>query len=203
MIINKLDKKPKSSAEKSRFTDAKPRHKISSSVDKGKSEVDSKTLNFKTKKFSDNTSKATTNTVSTYSTSSKEPSRFRQSIKKESIKLKNKSSGTKSKKKRRPRSNDDRKKDKFGYYFDDVNRKKIGSRGVSEKNHKESKNQDHFKRRNFINSKNNGIDSRNVYANDNNKKKDWNSASLNLKQYVRKSDLSMFYSQKNNNVKSK
>jgi hypothetical protein len=194
-----LDKNPKPAVDKkSRFTENKPRHKMSSSVDKGKIETDTKSLNFKTKKYSDNSSKGTSNTMSTLANSSKEHPRFRHSIKKESIKLKNKVSSAKPKKKRRPRSNDDRKKDKYGYYFDETSRKKVGSRGVSEKGSKDSKGQDGYKRRNFVNNKTNGIDSRNVYANDNNKKKDWNSASLNLKQYVRKSDLSLFYAQKSN-----
>lgn len=42
------------------------------------------------------------------------------------------------------------------------------------------------------------IDSRNIYANDSNKKKDWNSASLNMKHFVKKKDLSLFYAQTGN-----
>jgi len=82
------------------------------------------------------------------------------------------------------------------------------SRGISEKTRKDANDPDVLKRRNIVNKfvnnshilmgKATKIDSRNIYANDNNKNKDWDSGSLNLKQYVKKKDLSLFYAQKGN-----
>lgn len=76
------DKVPKDEPKISRFLEDKPRHKISSSVDKGRTEVESKSLNFKTKKYSENSAKTTGNTSSSLSNNFKETStRLRQSIK--------------------------------------------------------------------------------------------------------------------------
>ena len=211
-----VDLRSKDEPKKPKFFDEKPRHKISSSVDKGKVEKDGKTLNFKTKKSSDNTVKGSTKT--SLSTTAHNPvetnSRFKPSIKKESIKVKNyrgpsahkKPKPKEPKKRRRPRSNDDRKnKEKLAYNFENTNSgKRAVSRGVSEKSTKKTSTAEQFKRRNIVNKfmnnshmlaeQNAKIDSRNIYAhNVNQKKKNWNSASLNLKKYVKKKDLSMTY----------
>ena len=106
-------------------------------------------------------------------------------------------------KRRRPRSNDDRKKDKNGYYFDSVNSKKTASRGVSEKNMKDTADPDVLKRRTIVDKFVNNahmlmdntakIDSRNIYGSNNQKhKKNWNSASLNTKQFLKKKDMGIF-----------
>jgi hypothetical protein len=211
-------KKPSDEPNKPRFLDDKPRHKISSSVDKGRSEAENKALNFKAKKYSENSAKTTGNTSSSISNTFKETTnKLRQSIKKDSIKLnKNKiraPSGPKKpkskdpKKRRRPRSNDDRKKEKPSTYFDGVSGKRTASRGVSEKSNKEVPNADVFKRRHIVNKFVNNshilmaqppkFDSRNIYASHNkNNKKNWNSASVNLKKFVKKKDLAVMYPMK-------
>lgn len=193
---------------KPRFLDDKPRHKISSSVDKGKSDHETKSLNFKAKKHSETSNKTTGNSSSSISNTFKETTnRLRKSIKKDSIKLKGKIRGTSGckktkskepKKRRRPRSNDDRKKEKLAHQFDGITGKRTASRGVSEKSTKEATNSDVLKRRNIVNKfinnahmlaeEANKIDSRNVCFN--------NSASLNMKKFIKKKDLNMVYSNK-------
>lgn len=206
---------------KPRFLEDKPRHKISSSVDKGKAEYEQKTLNFKTKKSSENSAKTTGN--SSISNNLKETSnRLRQSIKKDSIKLKSKiqkTGGSKkpkpkdAKKRRRPRSNDDRKKDKTGYYFDNsLAGKRTASRGASEKNTKVV-DPDQFQRRTVVNKFLNNshmlvdpaakIDSRNIFTHAQKQKKNWNSASVNLKKFIKKKDLKMVYPMKKDIRKKK
>lgn len=137
--------------------------------------------------------------------------RLRQNIKKDSIKLKNKPlvpsskrpKSKENKKRRRPRSHEDRKKKKPSYLFDQTTGKRSESRGTSEKANKEHSSKDTFKRRNIVNKfVNNGhmlseqqpkIDSRNIYKNSYKDNKNLNSASLNLKKYVKKKDLHMGY----------
>lgn len=118
--------------------------------------------------------------------------KFRPNIKKDSIKLKkNKPLSTSTdikrqkskdpKKKRRPRSNDDRSKDKVLNYFDKTNAKKPASRGTSEKNTKDIITNDEIQKRSIVNKfinnaqelidKSVKIDSRNIYANNNNNQK--------------------------------
>lgn len=206
------DKKSKDEPKKPRFLEEKPRHKISSSVDKGRLDQESKSLNFKTKKYSENSSKTAGNVSTSLSNNLKETTnRLRQSIKKDSIKLKNKirtssnkrQKSKEGKKRRRPRSNDDRKKEKSSYPFDNLSNKRSVSRGVSDKANKEAQNNDVYKRRNIVNKfvnnshmlvdQSNKIDSRNIYTNSHKQKKNWNSTSLNLKKFVKKKDLNMVY----------
>ena len=207
------DKKLKEELKKPRFLEEKPRHKISSSVDRGRMDQDSKTLNFKSKKYSEE-SKTAANASSSLSNNLKEASnRLRQSIKKDTVKLKNKIRTTsnkrlkskESKKRRRPRSNDDRKKEKPNQLFDNGSNKRSGSRGISDKATKETTSSEIFKRRTIVNKFVNNshllvdhstkIDSRNIYTNSQSHKhkKNWNSASLNMKKFVKKKDLNMSY----------
>jgi hypothetical protein len=207
-------KKSKDEPKKPRFLDDKPRHKISSSVDKGRIDKESKSLNFKMKKLSENTVKDSTSKVNGSVKANNfvdPPSRIRQSIKKESIKLKKyrgpnalkKPKSKETKKRRRPRSNDDRKKEKLNYHFDGFTGKRTVSRGCSEKGTKEVVNPDTIKRRNIVDKFLNNshmlaeqsakIDSRNIYANNQKQKKNWNSASLNMKKFIKKKDLNMVY----------
>lgn len=81
---------------------------------------------------------------------------------------------------------------------DPISGKRSGSRGASDKGNKEYPNNDNIKRRSIVNKFVNNsilyqdqqtkIDSRNIYKNNNSYKnnKNWNSASLNLKKYVKK-----------------
>jgi len=79
--------------------------------------------------------------------------------------------------------------------------KRTGSRGPSEKTSKDTSTKDTLKRRNIVNKfvNNNNllseqqvkIDSRNIYKNSYKNNKNWNSASLNLKKFVKKKDLNM------------
>ena len=117
--------------------------------------------------------------------------KFRPNIKKDSIKLKKSKAlsitadlkrpkSKDAKKKRRPRSNDDRSKDKIINYFDKSNNRKPGSRGSSEKNAKDIITSDEIHKRSIVNKfinnaqelmdKSIKMDSRNIYANNNNQK---------------------------------
>ena len=89
--------------------------------------------------------------------------------------------------------------------FDHSSNKRTGSRGPSGKNSKDIPSNEVIKRRNIVNKFVNNshilvdqptkIDSRNIYKNSYKHNKNWNSASLNLKKFVKK-DLHMGYPMK-------
>jgi len=205
---NISDIKPKQESDQPDSSSKNSKHKANNSVDKTKKDSEVKTLNYKGKKSREATPKEPLKPPSTISKVYEEiPNRARPYIKKDSIKLKNKpraASGKRpkskeTKKRRRPRSNDDRKL-KNSSIVGSVPGKRTGSRGASEKSNKEFPTNDTIKRRSIVNKFVNNtilyqeqqskIDSRNIYKNSYKNNPNWNSASLNLKKYVKK-DLTL------------
>lgn len=112
-------------------------------------------------------------------------------------------------KKKRPRSNDDKVKEISNNSLSKPKQRKLASRDNSEKNAKDLVSNEAIKKRNIIDkftntsdliSKSTAFDSRNIYASNSHKKKNWNSVSL--KQTIYKKELNTSYQAKVNKIKS-